>query len=195
MGLSASAQWYRVDLKLKHERFPLIEQSFRHAKIRFPVIAVKSCANVKIKPYYLDPSEYQIEANEFVIMHKAEQHMRFREHDEASYSFTDLAHLYMQQNRFSEAQWYLLQSTIISKQQGDNHHTITNLMDLADIKAAIGQYELAMLDLTEAHELANSLGLFNDLKAVEKKMVFITKNKDQNPKSELKYADAAVEKK
>ena len=121
--------------------------------------------------------------------------MRFREHDEASTSFTDLAHLYMQQNRFSEAQWYLLQSTLITRQQGDNHHTITNLMDLAEIKAAIGQYDLAIADLTEAHDLAASLGLFNDVKAVEKKALYIKQNKDQNPRSELKYADAAFENK
>ncbi len=192
IGLSASAQWYRIDRKLKHERFPLIEQN-PGKPAHFPIISVKSCTNVKIKPYHLDPSDYQLEANEYVIMHKAEHHMRFREHDEASYSFSDLAHLYMQENRFSEAQWYLLQSTIITKQQGDNHHTITNLMDLAGIKAAIGQYDLAILDLEEAHDLAASLGLFDDVKAVEKKMLFIKQNKDLNPKSELKYADAALD--
>ena len=192
IGFSASAQWYRVDLKLKHERFPLIEQNPRKLA-HLPVISVKSCSKIKIKPYYLDPSEYQLEANEYVIMHKAEHHMRYREHDEASYSFSDLAHLYMQENRFSEAQWYLLQSTLITKQQGDNHHTIVNLMDLATIKAAIGQYELAMLDLAEAHDLAASLGLFNDVKEVEKKMLFIKQNKDLNPKSELKYANAVLD--
>ncbi len=189
-GLSASAQWYRVDLKLKkHERLPLITQATNHSIARIPV-GIPS--NPKIQLPHLERSDYSLEAAEAAVMKTAQHNMRFRIYNDASYNFSELASLYLQQNRFSEAKWYLLQSNMISRGQNDDKHTISNLIELATIKAALGDYIQAQQDLTEAHDMAMNRGFRDDMIQIEKKMLHIKENKSPNPKPELRYADAAM---
>jgi hypothetical protein len=190
LGLSASAQWYRLDLKLKnHQRFPLIEEQSNHSVALLPIAKVNT--PVKISALKLNRSQYSLEAAEAVVMRTAQHNMRFRVYTDASYNFSELARLYMQENRFSEAKWYLLQSNLISREQNDDKHTISNLMDLAMIKANIGDYVLAQQDLTEAHEIASFKGFKEDVAAIEKKMLYIKQNRLSTPKSDLRYAESA----
>jgi hypothetical protein len=191
LGFNASAQWYRIDKVLKkHERYPLIEQA---------PVAPNSIARIKIKPALklvkihavkLDLSEYNYQAVESMVMRTAQHNMRFRVYNDASYNFTELAHLYIKQNRYSEAKWYLLQSNIISRQENDDKHTIANLIDLATIKSELGDYIQAQADLTEAHDMANSRGYRDDALAIEKKMQYIKLNKNNSPKTDVRYAEA-----
>ena len=191
LGLSASAQWYRVDLKLKRRLpYQLIEQVPDHSLIRLPV-ATYQVAKIKLHTIKVTRSDYSIEANEKVVIRSAEHNMRFREYYDASYDFTTLAHLYIEQNRYSEAKWYLLQSNAISRDQSDDRHTIANLIDLAMIKSSIGDYDLSLVDLAEAHDLALQKGLKNDMLAVEKKVAFVKENKLSPPKTDLRYAEDA----
>lgn len=187
--LTASAQWYHIDLHLKkRERVPLMLQANDHSisRIRFAPLS-----KIRIHTFQLDRSDYSIEAAEAGVMKTAQHNMRFRIYADASYNFSELAKLYIQQNRFSEAKWYLLQSNIISRQQNDDKHTIANLIDLADIKANIGDYDLAQQDLVEAHDIA-VLNVYKDeLKAIEKETNCIKKLKLSPPKAELRYAEAA----
>jgi hypothetical protein len=188
ISFSASAQWWRLDLKLKkHERFPLIDQVTDQSIARLPAATVVSQA--KIKELLLDCSEYNNEAAENLVMKLAQHNMRFRIYNDASYNFSDLAHLYIQQNRFSEAKWFLLQSNIISRQENDDKHTIANLIDLAIVKANTGYYEQAQQDLNEAHELAGLKRLQNVLPEIEKTMLYLKQNKESLSKSVLRYAD------
>ncbi len=193
LGFSASAQWYRIDLKLKkHERFPLIElpQVPEHSMARIAVrVVIKP---VKIHSFILDRSEYSYQAAENLVMKTAQHNMRFRVYNDASYNFSDLAKLYIKQNRYSEAKWYLLQSNIISRQQNDDKHTIANLLDLATIKSELGDYEQAQQDLTEAHDIAGARGLRDDLLAIEKKMAYIKQNRNNAPKTDVRYAEAPL---
>ena len=111
IGLSASAQWYRIDLKLKkHERFPLIEQLKDNSIVK--IKPATAFSKQRIYGFQFDASQYSIELAEASVMKTAQHNMRFRIYNEASYNFSELAHLYLQQNRFSEAKWYLLQSNI-----------------------------------------------------------------------------------
>ncbi|MFD0795303.1 hypothetical protein ACFQZX_16900 [Mucilaginibacter litoreus] len=188
-SLSASAQWYRLDFK-KHVRYPQIalpkdkslqkllaaREPFHNQKLTFP-------------PAIL--SQYQLELNERVVMRAAQHNMRFRQYYLASYRFSELAQLYVKENRLSEAKWYYLQSNLISRQQNDHQHTISNLISLALIKAELGDQEQAQQDLAEARTLALSNGRAQDVKLIESKIKFIQSNKDWLPKSELRYADAA----
>jgi hypothetical protein len=188
ISFSASAQWWRLDLKLKkHERFPLIDQVTDQSIARLPAATVVSQA--EIKELLLDCSEYNNEAAENLVMKLAQHNMRFRIYNDASYNFSDLAHLYIQQNRFSEAKWFLLQSNIISRQENDDKHTIANLIDLAIVKANTGYYEQAQQDLNEAHELAGLKRLQNVLPEIEKTMLYLKQNKESLSKSVLRYAD------
>ncbi len=189
ISLSASAQWYRLGAKPKPViRFPLIEQVKDHSIAR---IAIKTAVlKPKLYAVHFERSQYSLEAEEDAVMKTAQHNMRFRIYTEASYNFSALAQLYLQQNRFSEAKWYLLQSNIISRQQNDDKHTISNLIELANIKANIGEYELAQQDLTEAHEIAAARGMLNDVSQIEKKMRYIKQNRLTTPKAELRYAEA-----
>jgi len=187
-GLSASAQWYNV-LK-SHKRYPLIEQVADHSVSRIHIApAIKPA---KIHNITLDRSEYSFQAAENMVMRTAQHNMRFRVYTDASYNFSELAKLYIQQNRYSEAKWYLLQSNIISRQQNDDKHTIANLMDLATIKSELGDYAQAQQDLTEAHDMASVRGFNVDLTAIEKKMAFIKQNKNNAPKTDVRYAETPV---
>ncbi|GAC1306804.1 MAG: hypothetical protein NVSMB24_17650 [Mucilaginibacter sp.] len=191
LSLSASAQWYRLDLKTKkHERSPLLAQLTNHSIYRIPVATF---SKPKIQMLHFDRSDYSLEAAEAVIMKTAQHNMRFRVYNDASYNFSELAALYVQQNRFSEAKWFLLQSNIISRNENDDKHTISNLIELATIKAQLGDYTQAQEDLTEAHAMAMSRGFRDDLLQIEKKIQFIKQNKASlAPKPELRYAEAAM---
>lgn len=192
LGLSASAQWYRVDLKLKRRApYRQLESVADHFIERLPVVAYK-INNASVTPLKIIRSDYSIEANEKAMIRSAEHNMRFREYYDASYDFTTLAHLYMEQNRYSEAKWYLLQSNAISREQSDDRHTIANLIDLAIIKSGIGDYDLSLLDLAEAHEIAVQKGLKNDLLIVEQKIEYVKENKLSPPKTGLRYAEDAI---
>ncbi|MDB4921913.1 tetratricopeptide repeat protein [Mucilaginibacter sp.] len=186
--LSASAQWYNV-LK-SHKRFPLIEQVTDHSLSRIRISPVLKPG--KVHNTTLDRSEYSFQAAENMVMRTAQHNMRFRVYNDASYNFSELAKLYIQQNRYSEAKWYLLQSNIISRQQNDDKHTIANLMELATIKSELGDYTQAQQDLTEAHDMAKVRGFNMDVTAIEKKMAFIKQNKNNTPKTDIRYAEAPV---
>ena len=136
---------------------------------------------------------YNLDIAENIIMKEAKHNMRYRQYVQASYSFRELAHLYMIENRFSEAKWYLLQSNNLSRKQNDNKLTVANLIDLADIKATIGELALARTDLKDAQAIANANGMSADLLVIEKKsrQIELT-NTPGFLKSEFRYA-AAVE--
>ena len=191
LSLSASAQWYyRIGLK-KAVRYPLIAQvknnSIKHLPIAKP-------GPVKIAKYHIpDQSDYELDAAEAAIMKTAQHNMRFRIYDIASYNFSQLAELFMKQNRFSEAKWYLLQSNNISRQQNDDGHTIANLMDLAMVKANLGDLQQSQQDLDEARQIATARGFQSVIADIEKESIYIKINKNaSSPKMELKYASDAM---
>jgi hypothetical protein len=189
ISFSASAQWYRIDLKLKkkQERPPVIERVTDHSIARLP--HVQQPGHPKIYPVKFSQGDYRYEAAEAIIMKQAQHNMRFRIYNDASYNFTDLAHLFAQQNRFSEAKWYLLQSNLISRQQNDDKHTIANLIDLATIKIIIGEFILAQTDLEEARDLASSRDFKDNLAEIENIMQYIKQNRLPSSIPLLHYAE------
>jgi hypothetical protein len=188
---SASAQWYRLDLKFKKKepRPAAIEPYTNHSIARLPVIKVNNYA--KVIPEQLNRSEYSYLAEEASVMKTAQHNMRFRIYTDASYNFSELARLYIRQNRFSEAKWFLLQSNSISREQNDDKHTIANLIDLATIKEGLGDFTQAQADLTEAHDLANMRGFKDDAATIDKKMLSLEKDKLNPVKIEVRYAEEA----
>src|SRR6187402_1860969 len=188
--VTASAQFWQKKAK-EPIRFPELEQA---SYISATAISPATKTNVAdVHAIVLNRSNYTIELAEDIIMRSAKHNMRFREYNTASYDFTELAHLYILQHRFSEAKWFLLQSNLISRERNDDKHTIANLLDLAGIKASIGELALARVDLKEAHEIATAKGLTADLATVDSKTKEIElKTKPVFSKSQFRYA-AAVE--
>ncbi|GAA4101868.1 hypothetical protein GCM10022392_28490 [Mucilaginibacter panaciglaebae] len=153
-------------------------------------IQIKNTLPAKLEKVKLPRSVYNLEVEEEVVLKQAKHNMRFRVYDLASYNFSDLAALYLHQNRFSEAKWYLLQSNTIAKQAGNTRHVLDNLYLLADIKNAIGEQLLALTDLLEAHDLAVAKGMQTDVALIDKKVKFLQTNKIVAVKAELRYAEA-----
>lgn len=191
LSLSASAQWYyRIGLK-KAVRYPAIAQVKTNSIKRLPAAKLRLAKIAKFK--IPDQSDYELDAAEAAIMKTAQHNMRFRIYDIASYNFSQLAELFMKQNRFSEAKWYLLQSTKISREQNDDKHTIANLMDLAMVKANLGDLQQSQQDLDEARQIATTRNWPSDVADIEKENIYIKINKSaSSPKLELKYASDAM---
>ena len=190
LNLSASAQWWRGDFK-KHKRYPLIAQVKDHSLKKFLAAKRPPYNPKKLTLVAIQRSQFNLEINERIVMRAAQHNMRFREYAQASYRFSELAKIYVGENRLSEAKWYYLQSILISKQQGDYPHTISNLVSLALIKADLGDLTQAQQDLVEARDLARNTGRTQDFKMVNEKIKFVQSNKVWLPKSELRYAEAA----
>ncbi|QKJ30906.1 hypothetical protein HQ865_14485 [Mucilaginibacter mali] len=68
--------------------------------------------------------------------------------------FNNLARVYKDQRKFSQAKWFILQSNTMSRQINDVPNIISSLVVLADIKMAIKDYSLAKGDLEEALTLS-----------------------------------------
>lgn len=190
LNLSASAQWWRGDFK-KHERFPQIAQLKVHSINRIPKAAL---VNKQLPLYRLPRTAYNLKLSEIAVIKTAQHHMRFREYPLASYSFSELAELYVQGNRLSEAKWYYLQSILISKREGDDQHTVKSLISLAMVKADLGDLLQARQDLDEARALALVTGRVADVLLVDKKLDYVKNNKVWLDKSEWRYAENAEEK-
>jgi len=192
LSLTTSAQFWKKKkpapvVEEVYPRFPEVDQP-----VCYTVIAVTdvklNMPDVVFTPF--KKTTFEIEMAEDVVMTEAKHHMRFREYKQASYNFSDLSDLYILQNRFSEAKWYLLQSNEISRSLKDDRHTIANLLTLAAIKINLGEAGLAKTDLQEAYTLANANGFTVDASAIDKRISDLQVNKLNSQKAVLRYAEA-----
>ncbi|MBK0380252.1 hypothetical protein [Mucilaginibacter segetis] len=186
LNLSASAQWWRLRFR-KHERLPAITQ-IKDNSLQYDPVG--KFIKADINPLKMPRSIYSIKISEHIAMNSAKHNMRYREFGSASYDFSELAKLYVLENRLSEAKWYYLQSIMLSKNTFDHQHTINSLINLAMVKADLGDLVQAQQDLSEARGIATSTGRTNDIKLIDEKIKYLKSNKSWLPKSELRYADA-----
>jgi hypothetical protein len=187
-SLSVSAQWWRIKIDLKrHERYALLPRPADHS---VDAIIINTSINAPELPHIdLNLSNYSLELAEASVMKSAQHNMRYRVYGTASYNFSDLAQLYVQQNRLSEAKWYYLQSNNIARKENDDKHVISNLMGLAMIKARLGDFTSSAKDLSEAKNIARLHGLKTEEAAVEKEIKYIRDNKTALAKTESHYAE------
>jgi len=78
-------------------------------------------------------------------------------------SFECLAWLYQQQSRYTEAKWYCIQAGIVADLMGDTQARINILTNLAQIKNAIGDQQLALQDFKTAESMARANQLLLNL--------------------------------
>ncbi len=69
-------------------------------------------------------------------------------------SFSNLSKVYHEQKKYSEAKWFILQANVLAREKKDWQNIISTLIELAGIKADIGDYKLAVQDLNEALKLS-----------------------------------------
>jgi hypothetical protein len=188
ISLTASAQWWSLK---KHERLPLLERATTHPAKVF--VTINNTSQPRLHSFTLSRGAYSLEVEEEMVMKEAQHNMRYRIYDVASYKFSNLAQLYVQQNRFSEAKWYFLQSSFLSRQQNNDKLTISNLGKLAMVKLEIGDFALAQQDLYEARNLAASHGWLRDVIEVEKKLSYLQHSRIAALRSDARYAELAAE--
>ena len=175
ISTSVSAQWWKFSFlspKKPPERPDAIVPLADHSFSRLPVAIV---VTQQINAFQLSRSSYSYKLAEDLAIKAAQHNMSLGVYYDASYNFSELARLYMQQNRFSEAKWYLLQSNNISRRQNDVRHTVSNLIDLAMVKANTSNDVQALEDLQEAREIAKANGLDDDIKEIDQTILFLKK--------------------
>ena len=173
--LSASAQSRRN----KYQRPAEIDTFINNSISRIPaqeLIEPKKCPVHEIR---IKRSKDSYDLAEASVMKTAQHNMGHGVFYEASYNFSDLARLYMAENRLSEAKWYFLQSINLSRQQNDFKHTVANLIDLAVLKAKTGDYTQALADLAKASEIARVKGFFDNLEEIGQAQIYFEKKKDK----------------
>jgi hypothetical protein len=183
IGLTASAQFW----KAKRKPQPAVVEQQMPA---FTIVPKASLPADAIFNQELEESDLMAYFKEQSMIKEAKHNMRFRVYVDASYNFSDLANLYVGQNRFSEAKWYLLQSNAIARNTDNSKHLVDNLLILANIKSVIGETGLALADLQEARDIAVAKGLKKELPVIEKKIKYLQTNKTTATKAELRYANA-----
>lgn len=189
ISFSASAQF---GLFKKHERLPMLEQAHYLFSVSF-VLAPPCIPQPRLHTYALNRSDYSLEAEELFVMRTAQHNMRYRVYKTASYNFSELAQLYVLQNRFSEAKWYFLQSIFLARQLNNDRLTLSNLSQLAMVKSQIGDFVLAQQDLIEARNIASAHGWLIDIIEVEKKLGYIQHNRFASLRADTRYAELAAE--
>lgn len=187
LSLTASAQWWSLK---KHPRFPQLERAATHPNKN---VVTFITPHPRLRAYTLSRSDYSLELEEAIVMKEAQHNMRFRIYDAASYKFSDLAQLYVQQSRFSEAKWYFLQSSLLSRQQNNDKLTILNLSKLAMVKLEIGDLALAHQDLCEARDMAAARGWLRDVIEMEKKLNILQHSRIAALRNDPRYAELAAE--
>jgi tetratricopeptide (TPR) repeat protein len=68
--------------------------------------------------------------------------------------YDQLALIYQQQKRFSEAKWFNIQSNMLARKINNPSGIVTSLINLAHVKMSIGDHLLALRDLREAEQLS-----------------------------------------
>ncbi|WP_345949399.1 MULTISPECIES: hypothetical protein [unclassified Mucilaginibacter] len=170
IAMSASAQFWPF---AKHPRYPLIAET-KSRPFRLPAAQLKGN---KISRVEIGQTPYSLKLTERIVMKTAQHQMRFREYEDASYSFNELAKIYVQQNKLSQAKWFFLQSNNLSRQQSNDRLTIANLMELSSVKSAIGDFALAQQDLEEARTMATAHNWQDDVQSVKKRLDLLQLNK------------------
>ncbi|MFD0751929.1 hypothetical protein ACFQZS_17380 [Mucilaginibacter calamicampi] len=181
ISLNTSAQFWK-----KKVRYAAIESAKSAPAPQFATPALNLKSNVVYINYYIQPV-FDFDLMEQAVLKEAKHNMRYREYQQASHSFTDLAGLYLLHNRFSEAKWYLLQSISLSN---NANLKIANLLTLAGIKTDLGEAALAKTDLQEARMLASANGLKADVIEIDRRLLALNNSKPLIVKPELRYSEA-----
>ncbi|MHB1179202.1 MAG: tetratricopeptide repeat protein [Daejeonella sp.] len=70
--------------------------------------------------------------------------------------YSQLAQIYQQQRRFSEAKWFYIQSNLLARKINYTPGIVNSLVNLAHVKMSIGDHSLALRDFREAEQLSVS---------------------------------------
>ena len=95
---------------------------------------------------------------EAIIMSKALPLFAYKIHDKIGSirSYDQLAIIFQEQKRFSEAKWFCIQSNMLARKINNTSGIVNSLVSLAHVKMSIGDHQLALTDFREAERLSIS---------------------------------------
>lgn len=95
---------------------------------------------------------------ESIIMSKALPLFAYKIHDKfgSIRCYDQLAEIYQQQKRFSEAKWFYIQSNMLARKINSSSGIVNSLVSLGHVKMSIGDHQLALTDFREAEQLSIS---------------------------------------
>lgn len=124
-------------------------------------ISLKSQNNVSLAETYLSLSELLTSQNNFrdaenMVLKKALPLFYYKLNNKLGVikCYDQLAFIYQSQKRFSEAKWFFIQSNILARKIDHPASIVNSLINLAHVKMAIGDWQLALDDIKEAEQLA-----------------------------------------
>ncbi|MBE9661896.1 hypothetical protein [Mucilaginibacter myungsuensis] len=115
---------------------------------------------------------YQDEAIEFT-MKALHTYSKMGNPDGMQLSYTNLAKVYKDQRVFPQAKWFILQANTIAREEKNYKNIINTLIDLAGIKRAVNDHEMAVDDLNEALRIASQRGLLKQEAAVQSNLAVV----------------------
>lgn len=124
-------------------------------------ISLRSQNNTSLADTYLLLSQIFTSQNDFqsaenLLLNKALPLFYYTINDKvgAIKCYNQLAYIYQRQKRFSEAKWFYVQSNILARKINHTPSIVNSLIKLANVKMAIGDWQLALSDLKEAEQLS-----------------------------------------
>ncbi|SKB75127.1 tetratricopeptide repeat protein [Daejeonella lutea] len=95
---------------------------------------------------------------EAILMNKALPLFAYKLHDKigSMRTYDQLAEIFAQQKRFSEAKWFYIQSNMVARKMNNSSGIVNSLVSLGHVKMSIGDHQLALTDLREAEQLSIS---------------------------------------
>lgn len=93
---------------------------------------------------------------EAIIINKALPLFSYKIHDKigAMRCYDQLAEIFHNQKRFSEAKWFYIQSNMVARKINNSPGIVNSLVSLAHVKMSIGDHQLALTDFREAEQLS-----------------------------------------
>lgn len=93
---------------------------------------------------------------EAIIISKALPLFAYTIHDKigAMRCYDQLAELFKNQKRFSEAKWFYIQSNMVARKINNYSGIVNSLVSLGHVKMSIGDHQLALTDFREAEQLS-----------------------------------------
>jgi len=190
IGLSGKAQFWK---RVQQVRVPLIERVDVNKSLNFTLNTPVKLS--KITPVTFGRTRYNYDLEEAAIMKDLYHTLRFRMYPDAIASLKQLVGVYIEESRYSEAKWYLLQCIYFGKKSNNNFAVVNAMVALGLLKADIGEYDQARQDLLDAKDICKTQSMTGQLADIDKKLKVVEAKRFANVKNEVQYAEVFENKK
>jgi hypothetical protein len=183
LGNAACAQFWKKAAPVKN---PVYIQQGQLPQIKFDL----TLQTTKLPPLAnLGRSRYSYDLEEAAIMKELYHTLRFRMYPEAIDGMNRLVAIYIEESRYSEAKWYLLQCNYFGHKSNNTKAVVASLIGLGMLKADIGEYDQARQDLLDAQDICLDQNMTAEASDIDKKLTTVEAKRIANVKNDVQYAE------